>query len=227
MELRKLKRSFIGVMLGVMVAGSLPAFSGTLPPEALTADSPVADLVEKVGHAVVNIDVEGTVTRTVNQGLPNDPFFREFFGDMFREYTRRVPMKGAGSGFVVSKDGRILTNNHVIDGADKITVTFFDGKTMEASVIGRDPTFDIAVIKVDGKDLPTLELGDSDKIRVGETMVAIGNTLGLGLEPTVTVGVLSARNRSIHLQNFNFDGFLQTDASINPGNRGGPLLDMQ
>lgn len=227
MELRKLKRSFIGIMLGVMVAGSVPAFSGTLPPEALTAGSPVADLVEKVGHAVVNIDVEGTVTRTVNQGLPNDPFFREFFGDMFREYTRRVPMKGAGSGFVVSKDGRILTNNHVIDGADKITVTFFDGKTMEASVIGRDPTFDIAVIKVDGKDLPTLELGDSDKIRVGETMVAIGNTLGLGLEPTVTVGVLSARNRSIHLQNFNFDGFLQTDASINPGNSGGPLLDMQ
>lgn len=223
----KLKSSFIGIMMGVIVAGGTPAFSGKLPAEALTVSSPIADLVEKVGHAVVNIDVEGTVTRTVNRGLPSDPFFREFFGDMFREYTRRVPMKGAGSGFVVSQDGRILTNNHVIDGADKITVTFFDGKTMEASVIGRDPTFDIAVIKVDGKNLPTLELGDSDKIRVGETLVAIGNTLGLGLEPTVTVGVLSARNRSIHLQNFNFDGFLQTDASINPGNSGGPLLDMQ
>ena len=91
MELRKLKRSFIGIMLGVMVAGSVPAFSGTLPPEALTADSPGADLVEKVGHAVVNIDVEGTVTRTVNQGLPNDPFFREFFGDMFREYSAAFP----------------------------------------------------------------------------------------------------------------------------------------
>lgn len=226
MEMRKLKRVFVGIMLAVMTAGAAPVFSGTLPPEAMTANSPVADLVEKVGHAVVNIDVEGTVTRTVNQGLPDDPFFRQFFGDMFREYTRRVPMKGAGSGFVVSRDGRILTNNHVIDGADKITVTFFDGKSIEASVIGRDPTFDIAVIKVDSKNLPTLEMGDSDTIRVGETLVAIGNTLGLGLEPTVTVGVLSARNRSIHLQNFNFDGFLQTDASINPGNSGGPLLDM-
>ena len=147
-------------------------------------------------------------------------------GDMFREYARKVPMKGAGSGFIVSADGRILTNNHVIADADKITVTFSDGKTMEAKVIGKDPTFDLAVIKVDGKNLRTLQLGDSDKLRVGETLVAIGNTLGLGLEPTVTVGVLSARNRSVHVQNFNFDGFLQTDASINPGNSGGPLLDM-
>lgn len=208
-----------------MLSG-LPAVSATLPPEAVSVNSPIADLVEKVGPAVVNIDVEGTVTRTMNRGIPNDPFFREFFGDIFREYTRKVPMKGRGSGFIVSADGQILTNNHVIEDADKITVTFSDGKTKEAKVIGKDPTFDIAVIKVDGKNLPTIEMGDSDKIRVGETLVAIGNTLGLGLEPTVTVGVLSARNRSVHVQDFNYDGFLQTDASINPGNSGGPLLDM-
>ncbi len=225
MFVKIMKRSFICVMVAALCATA--AVSAPLPSEALSVKSPIADLVEKVGPAVVNIDVEGTVTRTMNRGgLPDDPFFREFFGDIFRDYTRKVPMKGRGSGFIVSADGQILTNNHVIADADKITVTFSDGKTKEAKVIGKDPTFDIAVIKVDGKDLPTLEMGDSDTIRVGETLVAIGNTLGLGLEPTVTVGVLSARNRSVHMHDFNFDGFLQTDASINPGNSGGPLLDM-
>ncbi len=226
MFVRKMKRSVLSVMLAASILGAIPALSAPLPNEALSMKSPIADLVEKVGPAVVNIDVEGTVTRTVNRGMPDDPFFREFFGDIFRDYTRKVPMKGRGSGFIVSADGQILTNNHVIADADKITVTFSDGKTKEAKVIGKDPTFDIAVIKVEGKDLPTLEMGDSDAIRVGETLVAIGNTLGLGLEPTVTVGVLSARNRSVHIHDFNFDGFLQTDASINPGNSGGPLLDM-
>ena len=227
MSFSTVKKSLFALAMASLLWNGLPAFSGTLPPEAMTVKSPVADLVARVAHSVVNIDVEGTVTRQVAApGMPNDPFFREFFGDMFREYTRRIPMKGAGSGFIVSQDGKILTNNHVIDGADKITVTFFDGKTKEAKVIGRDPTFDIAVIKVDEKDLPILEMGDSDTIRVGETLVAIGNAVGLGGDPTVTVGVLSARNRSIHTPNFNFDGFLQTDASINPGNSGGPLLDM-
>ena len=226
---RKLKGSCVSILCGAaFFAAAMVNAASALPTEVLSAASPIADMVTKVAPAVVNIDIEGTVTRSVNGGfqLPDDPLFREFFGDMFREYARKVPMKGAGSGFIVSADGRILTNNHVIADADKITVTFSDGKTMEAKVIGKDPTFDLAVIKVDGKNLPTLQLGDSDKLRVGETLVAIGNTLGLGLEPTVTVGVLSARNRSVHVQNFNFDGFLQTDASINPGNSGGPLLDM-
>ena len=233
MSYKSLRRYFAAAVLGaaVLAAGCAHA----LPAAAVEAVAPrsiVADLVEKVAPSVVNIDVEGTVSRSVKNGfgIPNDPFFKEFFGDafgdMFREYTRRVPMKGAGSGFIVSADGRILTNNHVIADADKITVTFSDGKTMEAKVIGKDPTFDIAVIKVDAENLPPLEMGDSDKLRVGETTVAIGNTLSLGLEPTVTVGVLSARNRSVHVKNFNFDGFLQTDASINPGNSGGPLLDL-
>lgn len=226
MFLSKLNKTIVGVMMGVMVASAAPAISAPTPAPEIVVNNPIADLVAKAGPAVVNIDVEGTVTQTVNRGFPNDPFFREFFGDSFREFKRQVPMKGAGSGFIVSADGKILTNNHVIAGADKITVTFADGKTMEATVIGKDPTFDIAVIKVNGKDLPTLELGDSSSVRVGDWTVAIGNTLGLGLEPTVTVGVLSARNRSIHTQSFNFDGFLQTDAAINPGNSGGPLLDI-
>jgi len=135
-------------------------------------------------------------------------------------------MKGRGSGFIVSKDGHVLTNNHVVDGADKITVTFSDGKVHEAKVLGKDPTFDLAVLKIDGngKDFPVLELGDSDKSEVGEWVVAIGNPFGL--EHTVTVGVISAKNRSIHAGNVNFDGFLQTDAAINPGNSGGPLIDL-
>jgi serine protease Do len=134
-------------------------------------------------------------------------------------------MKGRGSGFIVSKDGQILTNNHVVDGAEKITVTLSDGKTYEAQVLGKDPTFDLAVIKIKPEgNLTTLELGDSDSIEVGEWVVAIGNPYGL--EHSVTVGVISAKNRSIHTQGVNFDGFLQTDAAINPGNSGGPLLGL-
>jgi serine protease Do len=135
-------------------------------------------------------------------------------------------MKGRGSGFIVSKDGKILTNNHVVDGTDKIAVTLSDGKAYEGRVLGKDPAFDLAVVKIDpDSDLTILELGDSDSIEVGEWVVAIGNPYGL--EHTVTVGVISAKNRSIHTNDVNFDGFLQTDAAINPGNSGGPLIDME
>lgn len=208
-----------------------PAAPATAPAAPAAAvinqgqESPFVAIVKQAAPAIVNIDVEAVVTRSVS-GLPDDPFFKQFFGDMFREYTRQVPMKGAGSGFVVSSDGRILTNNHVIADAKKITVTFSDGTTKDAKVIGRDPTFDLAVIKVDGKNLPTLPLGDSASAEVGSWVVAIGNPLGLGVEPTVTVGVLSAKNRSIRARDFSFDGFLQTDAAINPGNSGGPLLNI-
>lgn len=185
--------------------------------------NPVASLFEKAAPAVVNIDTEAMVRRSVSP-FGNDPFFREFFGDRMKEFSRMVPMRGSGSGFIVSKDGKILTNNHVISDADKITVTLSDGRTFEASVVGKDPTFDLAVLKIDASDLPVLELGDSDKVKVGEWAVAIGNPLGL--EHSVTVGVISAKNRSINAKNFNFDGFLQTDAAINPGNSGGPLLGL-
>jgi serine protease Do len=190
------------------------------------ADNPVVQIVKEFSPAVVNIDVE-TVSR--RSALPSpfrdDPFFRRFFGEEFDRFSRSVPMKGRGSGFIVSKDGQILTNNHVVEGANKITVTLSDGKTYEANILGKDPTFDLAVIKINPTaDLKTLELGNSDSIEVGEWVVAIGNPYGL--EHTVTVGVISAKNRSIHAQNINFDGFLQTDAAINPGNSGGPLIDM-
>jgi serine protease Do len=191
------------------------------------ADNPIVQIVKDASPAVVNIDVE-TVSKRSALPLPfqNDPFFRQFFGEDFQKFSRSVPMKGRGSGFIVSKDGQILTNNHVIDRADKITVTLSDGKTYDAQVLGRDPTFDLAVIKIKpDADLTTLELGDSESTEVGEWVVAIGNPYGL--EHSVTVGVISAKNRSIHTDGVNFDGFLQTDAAINPGNSGGPLLDLQ
>ena len=185
--------------------------------------NPIAMIAEASSPAVVNIDVETLVTRSLSP-FPDDPFFRQFFGEEFKRFNRTIPMKGRGSGFIVSSDGQIITNNHVIEDADKITVTLSDGRTLDAEVLGKDPTFDLAVIKIEAEDLPVLELGDSDKLKVGEWVVAIGNPFGL--EHTVTAGVISAKNRSIHAGQVNFDGFLQTDAAINPGNSGGPLLDL-
>ncbi|MBQ7217830.1 MAG: Do family serine endopeptidase [Synergistaceae bacterium] len=192
--------------------------------------NPIVPIVKNASGAVVNIDVEKTQKRTVSPfPFDDDPFFKRFFGDTFKEFTRSVPMKGRGSGFIVTKEGQILTNNHVVDGMEKITVSLqlTDGskKTYPAKIVGSDPTYDLAVIKIEpDSDLPVLELGDSDAVEVGEYVVAIGNPYGF--EHSVTVGVISAKNRSIHAQDVNFDDFLQTDAAINPGNSGGPLLDM-
>jgi len=186
--------------------------------------NPIAQIVEGTSPAVVNIDTKAMVRQPLSP-FANDPFLREFFGDQLEQFTRLVPMKGKGSGFIVSKDGYILTNNHVVAGADEITVSMSDGKTYPAKVIGTDPSYDLAVIKIDGKNLPTLKLGDSDKVRVGEWAIAIGNPFGF--ESSVTVGVISAKNRSIRARDFSFDGFLQTDAAINPGNSGGPLLNLK
>ncbi len=206
-----------------VVALGVFALAGTASAQEPFAGNPVAKIARESSPAVVNIDVEAMVTRSYSP-FPDDPIFRRFFGEEFKRYSRTVPMKGRGSGFIVSADGKILTNNHVVEGADKITVTMSDGRNLEAKILGRDPTFDLAIIKVEGTNLPVLEMGDSDKSEVGEWVVAIGNPYGL--EHTVTVGVISAKNRSIHAENVNFDGFLQTDAAINPGNSGGPLIDL-
>lgn len=185
--------------------------------------NPVAEIAREASPAVVNIDTETMVKQSMSP-FGNDPFFRQFFGEEYERFSRVVPMRGKGSGFIVSKDGYVLTNNHVVDRADKITVSLSDGRSLEGKVVGKDPTFDIAVIKIEADELPVLEMGDSEKTEVGQWVVAIGNPFGL--EHTVTVGVISAKNRSVHAGNVNFDGFLQTDAAINPGNSGGPLLDL-
>ncbi len=224
---RKLLALILTLALILVSSGSALA---ALSPFAANQNNPVVSIVKKTSIAVVNIDVEKTEKRSFSPfPFDDDPIFKRFFGDSFKEFTRSVPMKGRGSGFIVTKEGQILTNNHVVEGMEKITVSVLlaDGskKTYDAKIIGSDPTYDLAVIKIepDGT-LPVLELGDSDAVEVGEFVVAIGNPYGF--EQTVTAGVISAKNRSIHTQDVNFDDFLQTDAAINPGNSGGPLLNM-
>jgi len=225
------KNKFLFVFLAVLFIAvySTVAFAEDSLPfsSSILQDNPVKKIAKELSPAVVNIDVETIVTQSFGGlgGLENDPFFRRFFGEEFNRFRRSIPMKGRGSGFIVSKEGQILTNNHVVDGADKITVTLSNGKTYDAKIVGKDPTFDLAIIKIEGsEDFPVIEMGDSDEIEVGDWVVAIGNPYGL--EHTVTVGVISAKNRSVRAQNVNFDGFLQTDAAINPGNSGGPLIGL-
>lgn len=219
--LKKISKLLVVVMMGAIVTGiSMEAIAKPVDP---VAGNPIAKIAEEASPAVVNIDTETMVKRPLFP-FADDPFFRQFFGDQWDQFTQIIPMKGKGSGFIVSKDGYILTNNHVIEGADKITVSLADGRQLDAKIVGKDPTFDLAVIKVTAGNLPVLPLGDSDALQVGEWVVAIGNPFGL--DHTVTVGVISAKNRSIRAGNVSFDGFLQTDAAINPGNSGGPLLDL-
>lgn len=197
-----------------------------------------ATVVKKAGPAVVHVRVEKSVTsagRTGGRGANphdffNDPLFERFFGPQFRgrqnpngQQPRKFKQQAAGSGFIISKDGYILTNNHVVEEADKITVRLDDEREFEAEVIGTDPQSDVALIKIDGKKLPTLPLGNSDKLEVGEWVIAIGSPFELN--QTVTVGVVSAKGRNRMGIN-DYENFIQTDAAINPGNSGGPLLNI-
>ncbi|MDK2896985.1 MAG: serine protease Do [Candidatus Atribacteria bacterium] len=188
----------------------------------------VADTVEKVSPAVVNIDTLKTVTyRSPLTPFLNDPFFRRFFNIPEDELERQIPSRGIGTGFIFRDDGYILTNEHVISGADEIKVTFLDGQEFEGRIVGSDPLTDIAVVKIEAEEkLPTIPLGDSDQARVGEWVIAIGNPYGFS--HTVTVGVLGAKGRPVYTGDAGreYENFLQTDAAINPGNSGGPLLNL-
>jgi serine protease Do len=176
--------------------------------------STFADLVEQLSPAVVNVKTENAARGGERE------LFEEFFGRQFRP---RRP-SGTGSGFVISPDGYIVTNHHVVENAEKVSVAFEDGKELPAEVVGRDSKTDLALLKVaPEKDLKAAPLGDSDGVRVGDWVMAIGNPFGL--DHTVTVGILSARGRNINAGPY--DDFLQTDASINPGNSGGPLIDLE
>jgi len=183
----------------------------------------IADIAETVGPAVVNIDTVRMI-ETQNPFL-DDPIFGHFFGDQFKEYTRTIPQKGTGSGFIINQEGYIITNEHVVHRADKIKVTLSDGREFTGEVIGSDTTSDMAIVKIKADHLPLVALGDSDKLRVGEIVVAIGNPYGL--QQTVTMGLVSAKGRSIPtgIEGHVYKDFIQTDAAINPGNSGGPLLN--
>jgi serine protease Do len=187
-----------------------------------------APVVKKVSPAVVKI-VTTTRINAQAQQFPGseDPFWRHFFGDQFNQM---VPHGGAqvqhglGSGVIVTKDGYILTNNHVVDGAKDVKVTFQDGREMTATVVGRDKKSDIAVVKVDADNLPTVSLADSDKVEIGDSVLAVGNPFGVG--QTVTSGIVSATKRG-GMGIEDYEDFIQTDAAINPGNSGGALVDIE
>ncbi|PLX85457.1 MAG: peptidase [Desulfuromonas sp.] len=194
-------------------------------PAVTTPDFAV--LSQELKPAVVNISTAKTVKPrpSLRPGLPStrDDFFDEFFERFFggQPHSPRKE-RSLGSGFIISKDGFILTNDHVVNGADEIKVKLADGRTFSATVKGTDPKLDLALLKIDtGENLPVAELGDSEKVRVGEWVMAIGNPFGL--EQTVTVGIVSAKGRVIGAGPY--DDFIQTDASINPGNSGGPLFN--
>ncbi len=184
----------------------------------------IARISETVGPAVVNIDVVRYVDTSPFSSRFRDPFFDRFF-EQFEEFRRRIPQKGAGSGFIVDTEGHILTNEHVVHNAEEIKVTLSDGREFIGEVIGSDMTSDMAIVKIDANDLPVAKLGDSDALRVGEIVIAIGNPYGL--EKTVTMGVVSAKDRNINAgsEGQEYRNLIQTDTAINPGNSGGPLLN--
>ena len=183
-----------------------------------------ATVVDRVAPAVVTIRSERLV-RMTGQSLPDSPLFREFFGDQFRN-GRPAPRRegGMGSGVIVRQDGYILTNNHVVDGAEEVNVELTDGRRLKAKVVGTDAPTDLAVLKVDAPNLKTLSLGDSDAVRVGDVVLAVGNPLGVG--QTVTMGIVSAKGRSTGgTGSGSYEDFIQTDAPINQGNSGGALVN--
>jgi len=187
-----------------------------------------AAVAREVSPAVVFVKVEKTVQAPGPFGTSGqaggDDLLRRFFEMPFGQSTpQEEHVVAQGSGFIVSPGGEIITNNHVVGDADKISVTLDDGREFPAKVVGTDPHSDVAVIKIDAKDLPSLQLGNSDKVEVGEWVVAVGNPFGLS--ESITAGIVSAKGRS-SVGIADYEDFIQTDAAINPGNSGGPLIDL-
>lgn len=204
--------ALFGVFMQSAVANSLPDFT---------------DLVEKQGAAVVNVSTTQIIrTPEMLQGIPNlpenDPFY-EFFRHFAPQVPREHESQSLGSGFIISADGYILTNAHVVDHADKITVRMTDKREFKAKVVGTDKRTDVALLKIDATGLPKVTLGKPDQLKVGEWVLAIGSPFGF--DSSVTVGVVSAKGRSLPQENY--VPFIQTDVAINPGNSGGPLFNMK
>ncbi|AFY31447.1 HhoA/HhoB/HtrA family serine endopeptidase [Calothrix sp. PCC 7507] len=236
---------FLGVALTVSTLRVLPSQAEPAP-SPVTVDTPalvaqkpspasaavgnssfVTAAVNRVGPAVVRIDTERTITRR-NDPFFEDPFFRQFFGDGFPRQSPTEQLRGLGSGFILDKSGLVLTNAHVVDKADKVTVRLKDGRTFEGKVQGIDEVTDLAVVKINaGNDLPVAPLGSSSNVQVGDWAIAVGNPLGF--DNTVTLGIVSTLKRSsaqVGITDKRLE-FIQTDAAINPGNSGGPLLNGQ
>lgn len=243
--IRQLSTHVLAIVLGVILTVSclqvLPSQAEPAPavstpnPETVTqipaskatvkSNSFVTAAVNRVGPAVVRIDTERTVTRRLPDPFSEDPFFRRFFGDNFPQQLPSEQLRGIGSGFIIDRSGEVLTNAHVVAQADKVTVSLKDGRVLEGKVQGVDEVTDLAVVKVNGGDLPVASLGDSASVQVGDWAIAVGNPLGF--DNTVTLGIVSTLKRSsaqVGIPDKRLD-FIQTDAAINPGNSGGPLLN--
>jgi serine protease Do len=234
----------LALSAAVVLAGSAVAF--TQKPKAASLNIPVDErpiarelgghssfspVVKKVAPGVVKVFTTTRMHNTSLEGAPGgmDDLMKRFFGDQFegRAPRRNFNMprqQGVGSGVITTKDGYILTNNHVVDGADEVKVALQDGREFTAKVIGRDPKSDVAVIKIDAKDLPAVTMADSDKVEVGDVVLAVGNPFGIG--QTVTTGIVSATGRGGAI-GLDYEDFIQTDAAINPGNSGGALVDTE
>ena len=245
--LNHLSSRLTAIALGgaIVLAGSAVAFSQKPKGESFTPpavdERPIArdagghasfaPVVKKVAPGVVKVFTTTKAHNTSYNGMPGDmdDLFRRFFGDQFQGRMPRrnlqVPrQEGIGSGVIATKDGYILTNNHVVDGADEVKVALPDGREFTAKVVGRDPKTDIAVIKIDAKDLPAVPMADSERVEVGDVVLAIGNPFGIG--QTVTTGIVSATGRAGGI-GLDYEDFIQTDAAINPGNSGGALVDAE
>lgn len=245
----KRRKRFLSVLMSFLVAIFIISFAGTVHFSTISlevsshdamaasttevisgAPSSFADLAERLKPAVVNISTTKTITAGEYRSPFSDPRFERFFGgeEFFKRFFGDTPgrefkQKSLGSGFIISEDGYIFTNNHVIEKADKIVVKLSNGKEYSATVKGKDKNTDIALLKIEPDNgLPVVKLGDSSKLRVGDWVIAIGNPFGLS--QTVTAGIVSAKGRVIGAGPY--DDFIQTDASINPGNSGGPLFNL-
>ncbi|NEO17581.1 MULTISPECIES: HhoA/HhoB/HtrA family serine endopeptidase [Moorena] len=243
--LRSISNYLLAILLGVLLtvgvyrvspskAAPVPSTDSVTPPliaqqllipQQASNSSFVTAAVNRVGSAVVRIDTERTVSRRVDPFF-DDPFFRRFFGD---DFSAQIPqerrLQGQGSGFIIDNSGILLTNAHVVENADKVTVTLKDGRKFDGQVKGVDEFTDLAVVKINGTSLPIASLGDSSQVQVGDWAIAVGNPLGL--DNTVTLGIVSTIGRSsaqAGIPDKRLD-FIQTDAAINPGNSGGPLLN--
>ncbi len=226
----------LGVILTVSTLQVLPSQADPAPEISnsvasktskapIEAHSFVTAAVNRVGQAVVRIDTERTISRRVPDPFFEDPVFRRFFGDNFQGQLPPERLQGIGSGFIIDRSGEVLTNAHVVAEADKVTVTLKDGRILEGKVQGVDEVTDLAVVKINGGDLPVASLGDSADVQVGDWAIAVGNPLGF--DNTVTLGIVSTLKRSsaqVGIPDKRLD-FIQTDAAINPGNSGGPLLN--
>lgn len=215
-----------GVGGGLALRGSTPGnpILSVRVAEGAPPTAGFADVVSKDLPAVVSISIAKVVKTSGGSQLPfDDPFFRRFFGGGFGGGGGSQVQQALGSGVIVRSDGHILTNHHVIDGAEEIKVDLNNKRTYSAKLVGSDAPSDLAVLKISASDLPVLQLGDSDNVRVGDVALAVGNPLGVG--ETVTAGIISAKGRATGLSDGSFQDFLQTDAPINQGNSGGALVN--